>query len=108
MTASIRRHFWKRWQKPQEKEQGKEANINEDEIEFGDVNRGLLGIGKMEMKPEDVAKVQNAARSKMEEKLEQQKVIEEADRFAKLSVWEIYQPMINAVTTGYSLQVEME
>ena len=83
-------------------------NINEDEIEFGDVNRGLLGIGKMEMKPEDVAKVQNAARSKMEEKLEQQKVIEEADRFAMLSVWEIYQPMINAVTTGYSLQIEME
>ena len=44
----------------------------------------------------------------MEEKLEQQKVIEEADRFAMLSVWEIYQPMINAVTTGYSLKVEME
>ena len=73
LKASIRRHFWKRWQKP-----------------------------------EDVAKVQNAARSKMEEKLEQQKVIEEADRFAMLSVWEIYQPMINAVTTGYSLKVEME
>lgn len=43
---------------------------------------------------------------KMMEKLEAQKTIEEADRFAKMSVLEIYQPIINAVTTGYSLEIE--
>ena len=41
-------------------------------------------------------------------KLEQQKTSEVADRFAKMSVWEIYQPMIDKVTSGYSLNVEME
>ena len=44
----------------------------------------------------------------MNEKLEEQKSAEEADRFAKMSVWEIYQPVINKVTTGYSLNVEFE
>ena len=83
-------------------------NIDEKDIEFGDVERGLLGIGKMSMKPEDMAKIQEEARNKMTEKLEEQKSAEVADRFAKMSVWEIYQPMIDKVTSGYSLNVEME
>ena len=81
-------------------------NINENDIEFGEVDRGLLGVGKMSVAPEDMEKVQSEAREKMMEKLEAQKTIEEADRFAKMSVWEIYQPIINAVTTGYSLEIE--
>lgn len=83
-------------------------NIDEKDIEFGDVERGLLGVGKMSMKPEDMAKIQEEARNKMTEKLEEQKSAEVADRFAKMSVWEIYQPMIDKVTSGYSLNVEME
>ena len=81
-------------------------NINENDIEFGEVDRGLLGVGKMSVAPEDMEKVQSEAREKMMEKLEAQKTIEEADRFAKMSVWEIYQSIINAVTTGYSLEIE--
>lgn len=83
-------------------------NINENDIEFGDVERGLLGIGKMSMTPEQQQEVQSEARNKMMEKLEADNTAEEAERFAKLSVWEIYQPIINQVTSGYSLEVEME
>ena len=83
-------------------------NINEEDIEFGDVERGLLGIGKIKMNPEDMSKIQKEARNKMTEKLEQQKTSEVADRFAKMSVWEIYQPIIDTVTSGYSLEVEIE
>lgn len=83
-------------------------NIDEKDIEFGDVERGLLGIGKMSMKPEDMAKIQEEARNKMNEKLEEQKSSEVAERFAKMSVWEIYQPIVDTVTSGYSLDVEIE
>ena len=83
-------------------------NISEKDIEFGDIERGLLALGKITMEPEDHAKIQEEARKKMNEKLEEQKSAEEADRFAKMSVWEIYQPVINKVTTGYSLNVEFE
>ena len=83
-------------------------NIDEKDIEFGDVERGLLGIGRMSMKPEDMAKIQEEARNKMTEKLEEQKSSEVAERFAKMSVWEIYQPIVDTVTSGYSLDVEIE
>ncbi len=83
-------------------------NIKEDEIEFGDVDRGLLAFGKMKMTPEDTAKVQTEARNKMEERLEEEKTAEQADKFAVMTVWDIYQPIIDAVTTGYSLEVEFK
>ena len=83
-------------------------NIDENDIEFGDVERGLLGIGKMSMTPEQQQEVQSEARTKMMEKLEAENTAEEAERFAKLSVWEIYQPIINTVTKGYSLEIEIE
>lgn len=83
-------------------------NINENDIEFGDVDKGLLAIGDINITPEQMSEVQGTARDKMEKKLEEQKTAEEADRFAKMSVWEIYQPIINAVTSGYSLEVEFD
>ena len=85
-----------------------EININEDDLEVGDVDRGLLGIGEISMTPEENQQLQSEARNKMQEKLDEENVIEEADRFAKMSVWEIYQPIIDKVTTGYSLEVEFK
>ena len=83
-------------------------NINEDDIEFGDVDRGLLGLGKMSMTPEESKEVVSEARNKMMEKLEEENMVEEAERFAKLSAWEIYQPIINTVTKGYSLEIDIK
>ena len=83
-------------------------NINENDIEFGDIDRGFLALGEMSMEPEDLQQVQAEARNKMNEQLEKQNVSEKADRFARMSVWEIYQPLINKVTTGYSLVVDMD
>ena len=41
----------------------------------------------------------------MEEKLDADNIQEKADRMAKLSVWEIYQPMVAGVANGYALDV---
>ena len=83
-------------------------NINENDLEVGDVDRGLLGIGEISMTAEENQQLQSEARTKMQEKLDEENTIAEADRFAKMSVWEIYQPIIDKVTTGYSLEVEFE
>ena len=83
-------------------------NINENDLELGDVERGLLAIGKMSTTPEENKELVSEARSKMMDKLEEENVQEQADRFAKLSVWEIYQPIIDTVTKGYSLEVEIK
>jgi hypothetical protein len=42
----------------------------------------------------------------MEEKLKEDNVLETADRFAKLAVWEMYSPIIKGVGKDCSLEVE--
>lgn len=81
-------------------------NIPSEEIQFDDPERGLLAIGKMSVTPEDMAKVESEAKSKMETKLDELKENENADRFAKLSVWETYQPFITKVSPEVQLEVE--
>ena len=80
-------------------------NIPSDKISFGDIKKGILALGKMNVTPQQMTQVQTEAENKMIEKLESSHAIDEADRFAKMAVWEIYQPMINKVATGYSLEV---
>ena len=58
------------------------------------------------MSAEDAAKIQAEARSKMEEKLDDETILETADRFAILTVWELYSPIIKGVAKDYSLEVE--
>ena len=82
-----------------------EINIPEDEIQFGDTTKGLLAFGDIKMTAEQAMKVQAEARKKMEEKLALDNVLQTADRFAKLSVWEIYSPIIKSVAKDYTLEV---
>lgn len=81
-------------------------NIPSEEIEFGDVNRGVLSFGDMKVTPEAMAKVETEAKNKMLEKLEDSNAIEEADRFARLTVLELYQPVIKNVANTYSVEIE--
>lgn len=85
-----------------------EINIPEDKIQFGDTHGGLLAFGDLKMTPEQAAKVQAGAREKMEQKLKEENVQETADRFARLTVWELYSPIIKGVAKEYSLEVEFK
>ena len=51
-------------------------------------------------------KLYSEAKKRMEEKLDADNIQEKADRMAKLSVWEIYQPMVAGVANGYALDVQ--
>ena len=81
-------------------------NVPSDQIEFGDTERGFLAFGDIKLTQEESAKVQTEARTKMEEKLTEEKTSEEADRFAKMSVWELYQPIISNMDPEYQLEIE--
>ena len=83
-------------------------NIPEDQIQFGDTSKGLLAIGDIKMTVEQSSKIQAEARTKMQEKLDADKVQETADRFAKLAVWETYSPIIKSVAKNYSLEIEFK
>ena len=83
-----------------------EINIPEDKIQFGDTDKGLLAFGDIKMTAEQASEIQAETREKMIEKLNEMNVLETADRFAKLTVWEMYSPIIKGVAKDYSLEVE--
>jgi hypothetical protein len=80
-------------------------NIPEDQIMFGDTTNGLLAFGDIKLTPEQNRDIQAEARQKMQEKLDTSNVLDNADRFAILSVWEMYSPIIKGVAKDYSLEV---
>ena len=86
--------------------QQEEINIPEEKIQFGDTSGGLLAFGELKLTPEQAAQVQAGAREKMQAKLDEDHVLETADRFAILSVWELYSPIIKGLGKDCSLQVE--
>ena len=83
----------------------KPINIQASDIEFGDTEKGLLAFGEVKLSPEDQANIQVEAQNKMEEKLVEENIADEADRFGKMAVWEIYQPIITNVSPEYSLEI---
>ena len=85
--------------------QQEEINIPEDEIQFGDTTKGLLAFGDIKMTAEQASQIQAEARKKMQKKLDEDNVAGIADRFAKLSVWELYNPIVKGVAKEYSLEV---
>ena len=53
-----------------------------------------------------MAQIQTAAQEKMEQKLLDENILEQADRFAKVAVFETYQPLLSKMVWGYTLEVE--
>ena len=81
-------------------------DITLEEMEIGDTQKGMLAFGELSMNDEDSKKLYSEAKKNMEEKLISDNVQEKADRMAKMSVWEIYQPMITEMAKGYSLEIQ--
>lgn len=83
-------------------------DIPQDKMEIGDTQKGILAFGDLSMTDEQSKKIMAEAREDMTKKLEDDKVQEQADKIAKLTVWELYQPLITKMAPGYSLNVEFQ
>ena len=85
-----------------------EIIIPSENIEFGDTEKGLLAIGDIKLTSEELADVQTEAKNKMIEKLKADNVRATADEFAKKAVWELYRPLIEGVSPGYTLEIVIQ
>ncbi|MBQ9062172.1 MAG: DUF4230 domain-containing protein [Eubacterium sp.] len=81
--------------------------INEEETQADDTeNVGIFSIGDLRQTEQERTEVIADVKQNMEQKLKDDKIIENADRMAKLSVWEIYQPIVSKVSPEYTVVVE--
>lgn len=83
-------------------------NIPSENIQFGEVEKEAFAFGNIKLTPEQQAEVETQAKERMLQKLEDEKVIEDAKIAAEHSIWEIFQPMISNLSSKYKLQVEFK
>lgn len=81
-------------------------DLPSDKVMFADAENGLLAIGKIKLSAEEQNQIRTEAENKMKEKLEEDNILDEADRFAKLTVWELFQPVIAEAGKGFTLEVD--
>ncbi|MCR5448621.1 MAG: DUF4230 domain-containing protein [Solobacterium sp.] len=71
--------------------------------EFSDTEHGLLAFGDISLTAEQQNELEQSAYGSLEEKLSEKKFIDQADEFAIMKTWEIFQPAITSVSPEYKV-----
>lgn len=84
--------------------------INPDlqRAEFEDTQSGMLAFGELKLTAEEQNLLERSVEDSMRERLIQDDIMKNADEFAILKSWEIFQPLITAVSPEYRLEVLFE
>ena len=82
------------------------VNTNLDLTEFEDTEKGMLAFGDIKLTAEETKLLETTVYNSMEERLSEQELLDEADRFAKLKTWEIFQPLVTAVSPAYKTVIQ--
>lgn len=84
------------------------TNIDYDKVEFEDTDKGLLAFGDLSLTTEQQNTLEQSIVAAMKEKLETEGLYSKADEFAEMSVWNMFQPLVTAISPEYTLEVEFE
>lgn len=76
--------------------------------EFADTERGLLAFGEIKLTTEEQNELEQAIQQTMTESLQNPKLLEQADAFATMKTWEIFQPLVTAISPEFVLEVEFD
>lgn len=82
--------------------------FNSDKTVIGDTERGWLAFGDIKLTAEQTQQFEMDAQEKLKEALSAQACYDEAVRFAKLSAYEVYQPVISAVSPAYKVNITVK
>ncbi len=76
--------------------------------EFEDTEKGLLAFGDIKLTAEQQKELEVSVTESMRERLTQPDMFALADEYATLKTWEIFQPLISAVSPEYKVVVTFE
>lgn len=72
---------------------------------IGDTDKGWLSFGDIKLTAEEQQAFEVEARQKLQERLSQQDCYEEAVKFAKLSIHDLLEPVIESVSPAYKVEI---
>ena len=81
------------------------VNPDYEKIEFEDTDRGLLAFTDIKLTAEEQALLENSVIEDMRTHLSSKDLMSAANDFARMKIWEIFQPLITAVSPEYKLEV---
>ncbi len=84
------------------------VNIDNDNITFEDTDKGLLAFGDLSLTTEQQNELEKSVKEAMREKLNTSELLEKANEFAKMKAWEIFQPIVSAVSPEYTVEIEFD
>ena len=80
-------------------------NPNLDLTMFEEAGRGLLAFGDIKMTTQEQNSLQQSVVESMRARLTQEDMYIGADEFAKVSAWEIFQPLVASVSPSFLLEI---
>ena len=84
------------------------VEIDPNEVKIGEVQKGVLGKGVIELTVSDYNTIEKNLKMDMSNKLETVENGQKADEEALKMVKEVYEPIIKAIDSRYSVYVEFE
>lgn len=79
--------------------------VDYDKITFDDTDKGLLAFGDITLTAEQQNELEKSVKSAMEERLLQDDILSKADEFAVMKTWEVFQPLVTAVSPEYKVEI---
>lgn len=82
------------------------VNPDLEKTEFQDTEKGWLAFGDIKLTVEELNELEKSVHEAMEERLTQDDLLIQADEFAILKTWEIFQPLVSTVSPQYTVEME--
>lgn len=85
-----------------------QVTFDPTKTEVGDAQNGWLAFGSIKLDAEQNKQFEVEANEKLKARLNESERFEEADRFAKLAAYEIYQPIVRTISPVYKVVIEFQ
>lgn len=82
-----------------------EVILDVDNITFEDTEKGILAFGELKLTLEEENEIERSVKETMRKTLDTKDMYEQADEFAKLKTWQIFQPLVSAVASEYVVEM---
>ena len=82
--------------------------LDTESMEFNDTEKGLLAFGDLSLTMEQQNQLEQTVTKSMEERLNDPDLFKQADELAKYKTWQIFQPLISAVSNEFVVEMEFE
>ena len=84
------------------------TSYDPEKTEIGDLQKGWLAVGDIKLTVEQQKEFEVEAKRKLEEKLSEKDCFDDADRFAKVAAYELYQPIVRTVSPAYKVVIDFQ